>query len=73
MVAAVVDEMDMREINDLMDYWRRHPPTHIAARHTRDVVITALGGKPPEGEPAKKATAEELAAMFGLSLPRKGG
>jgi hypothetical protein len=70
--ASVVDEMDMREINDLMAYWSKHPPAHIAIRQTRDVVIHALGGKPPEAEPAKKSTAEELAAMFGLSLPKKG-
>ena len=62
----------MREANDLMRYWSKHPPTHIVARQVRDVVITALGGKPPDTEPPKRATAEELAAMFGLTLPGNG-
>ena len=76
----VVGEMDMRRLNDLMDYWIDHPPAHIATLQTRDVVIYALGGKPPARRntvPAhgglavngKATTPEQFAAMFGVKLP----
>jgi hypothetical protein len=76
----VVDEMDGREIHDLMEYWSDNPPTHIATAQTRDVVICALGGKPPSKrnpEPQRSAmvvngraaSPEQFAAMFGVKLP----
>ncbi|MEY2668866.1 MAG: hypothetical protein RJA59_1504 [Pseudomonadota bacterium] len=65
----VVDEMDGREISDLMDYWADHPPAHIAAAQVRDVVISALGGTPPSKRPAAKAQSpEQFAAMLGVNL-----
>lgn len=79
----VVGEMDLRRLNDLMDYWIDHPPAHIATLQTRDVVISALGGKPPakRGTSAtggglavngKAATPEQFAAMLGVRLPGAG-
>ena len=76
----VVDEMDGREIHDLMDYWLDNPPSHIATVQTRDVVIAALGGKPPAKRSqeqsagamvvnGKSATPEQFAAMLGVKLP----
>jgi hypothetical protein len=68
---AVVDGMDMREINDLMDYWIDNPPPHIALVQVRDVVISGLGGKPPKRRgdaPTRKQSPEEFAAMLGVTL-----
>lgn len=75
----VVDEMDGREIHDLMDYWLDNPPSHIATLQTRDVVICALGGKPPAKRSAapaaglavngKATSPEQFAALFGVKLP----
>jgi hypothetical protein len=70
--AAVVDGMDMREVTDLMRYWAKHPPTHVIARQVRDVVITALGGKPPSTEEPRTVSAEEFAAAVGLKLNAGG-
>lgn len=69
-----VDEMDMREINDLMDYWVDYPPPHVALVQVRDVVITGLGGTPPSRKVAKRETTpQELAALVGLDLGAIGG
>jgi hypothetical protein len=76
----VVSEMDMRRLNDLMDYWIDHPPSHVATAQTRDVVISALGGTPPTKQSAaaraaglsvngRSASPEQFAAMFGVTLP----
>jgi len=75
----VVDEMDGREIYDLMDYWADYPPAHIATTQLRDVVIAGLGGKPPPRRVTasstglavngKAATPEQFAALFGVKLP----
>lgn len=84
---AVVDQMDGREMHDLMDYWADHPPAHIAAVQLRDVVITALGGKPPAlRAPSNRAapsgavvvngqvqSPESFAAMLGVKLEASGG
>ena len=75
----VVGEMDMRRVNDLMDYWIDNPPPHVALLQVRDVVITGLGGKPPTKRadaPDKAAmsingrsqTPEQFAAMLGVKL-----
>ena len=75
--AAVVDGMDMREVNDLMGYWTDNPPAHVAVTQLRDVVLTAFGGKPPERRRAEvkgvsiggqAATPEQFAAMLGVKL-----
>ena len=65
--------MRMRDVKRLLSYWADSPPAHVGVLHVRDVVISGLGGKPPErkGHKPKKASAEELAAMFGMTLPVK--
>ena len=63
----VVDEMDMREINDLMAYWKDNPPPHVASMR----VYYALGGKPAK-ETVRVTTAEGFAAAMGMKLPAKG-
>ena len=77
----VVDEMDTREVDDLMAYWIDNPPAHVALVQLRDVVIAGLGGKPPSRRgdaptPAagmvingKPQTPEQFAAMLGVKLP----
>lgn len=64
--------MRLGEVSDLMAAWKYNPPAHIAATHLRNVVISALGGTPPDPDrDARATTAEELAAAFGLSVPGK--
>ena len=72
----VVDEMDCREINDLLAYWKDHSPPHIAMHR----VFLALGGKvgsgdPPPGQSVSRhiTTPEQLAAEFGLAIGSADG
>mgnify|MGYP003444469927 CR=1 FL=1 len=71
----VVDEMDTREVDDLMCYWVDHPPAHIAVSR----IYYALGGKPSQRSGSVRAgdgvvvngkaqTPEQFAAMLGVKL-----
>ena len=66
----VVDEMDTREVDELMTYWIDNPPAHVALVQVRDVVIAGLGGKPPTRGRASKVSQspDQFAAMLGVSL-----
>lgn len=67
----VVDQMDCREINDLMAYWKDHSPPHIAMHR----VFLALGGRVTSaaepmvpGTTSRITTPEQLVAELGMSL-----
>ena len=68
--------MDMREVNDLMDYWTDHPPTHVATRQ----VFGALGGRTGSSSSSVAGpstthvtTPEQLAATLGMDLGGSDG